>query len=289
MPLQQLVEHFNDRLEWEHHSNFRPFFLKEGVVHGLFGPIHITTELAPLRETLKPLTIAGYIAKLNVSTSEIPHLQSHELDLIISLPARQSICPDSIVDFDRLARTVHMLNFLPISHEPFFLQLEVDPRHILGVKKDHGAYFQEVIGKCGLEPNNIVITLSVGSVYANYYEALLKGLENYRQRGYRVALKIDYNGLSGSALELITALSPDNVALSAKDFGRIQDNQLPNKLHRLHKLTDSVGGQTALLDIEDANIKALARTIGFNWVQGTYYEQSVASIEDTALHLSRAV
>ena len=139
MPLQQLVEHFNDRLEWEHHSNFRPFFLKEGVVHGLFGPIHITTELAPLRETFKPLTIAGYIAKLNVSTSEIPHLQSHELDLIISLPARQSICPDSIVDFDRLARTVHMLNFLPISHEPFFFEIEVDPMQIIGVKKDNGS------------------------------------------------------------------------------------------------------------------------------------------------------
>lgn len=280
MPLQQLVEHFNDRLEWEHHTNFRPLFLKEGVVHGLFGPVHIGTELTPLRETLKPSTIAGYIAKLNVTTSEIPHLQSHELELILSLPARQSISPDSIVDFDRLARTVHMLNFLPISHEPVFLQLEVDPRHILGVKKDHGAYFQEVIGKCGLEPDNIVITLSVSSVYANYYEALLNGLENYRRRGYRVALKFDYNGLGGSALELIPALSPDYVGLSSKGLATIQDNQLPEKLHRLHKITISAGGQTALLDVEDGNIKGLARRVGFNWVQGLYYDQAVAEQDD---------
>ena len=38
MPLQHLVEYFNDRLGREHRSSFRPFILEEGKVSGLFGP-----------------------------------------------------------------------------------------------------------------------------------------------------------------------------------------------------------------------------------------------------------
>jgi hypothetical protein len=43
MPLQHLVEYFNDRLGREHRSSFRPFVLEEGKVSGLFGPIRINS------------------------------------------------------------------------------------------------------------------------------------------------------------------------------------------------------------------------------------------------------
>jgi hypothetical protein len=39
MPLQQLVQYFNDRFETGHHSNMRPFILEKGLVSGIFGPI----------------------------------------------------------------------------------------------------------------------------------------------------------------------------------------------------------------------------------------------------------
>jgi len=41
MPLQDLVEYFNDRFELEHRSTYRPFILENGEVSGLFGPIRI--------------------------------------------------------------------------------------------------------------------------------------------------------------------------------------------------------------------------------------------------------
>lgn len=277
MPLQQIVEYFNDRLEWEHHANLRPFFLKDGIVYGLFGPIRIGSELTPIRETRKPSAIKGYAAGLQVTTTEIPHLQNHELELILALPAQQSIYIHSIVDFDRLARTVHMLNFLPLSHEPYFLLLDVDPRHILGVKQDHGAYFQEVIGKCGLEPDNVVITLRVSNAYSVYYLALMKGLENYRQRGYRLALKYDGDALSGPALSLIPTLSPDWVALSAKGLAEAHDGRLLETLQRLQGLTATAGGQSLLLDVEDASAEALARKIGFDFAQGGRIEAALRS------------
>ena len=39
MPLQQLVQYFNDRFETGHHSNMRPFILEKRLVSGIFGPI----------------------------------------------------------------------------------------------------------------------------------------------------------------------------------------------------------------------------------------------------------
>ncbi|MCD2450452.1 hypothetical protein GO003_014100 [Methylicorpusculum oleiharenae] len=272
MPLQQLVEYFNDRLEWEHHTNFRPFIIDNGVARGLFGPVQISSELTPLRELAKPEQIAGYTAQLNVTTAEIPDLLSHELDLLLSLPAQQGINSDSIVNFDRLTRTVHMLNFLPLAHDGGFLQLDVDPRHILGVKKDHGAYFQEVISKCGLEAHNVVITLRVTSTYRAYYPALLKGLENYRERGYRLALRFDYQALGKATNDLIAALAPDFVSLSGRQLSTHQDNQLLEKLARLQLLTHKELGKTILLEIGDKQTAALARKIGFNLVQGAYFE-----------------
>lgn len=288
MPLQQLVEYFNDRLEWEHHTNFRPFFLKEGIVHGLFGPIRIGTDLTPVRETLNPDRILGYAANLKVTTTEIPHLQSHELELILSLPSQQSINQDSIINFDRLARTVHMLNFLPHSHDPVFLQLEVDPRHILGVKKDHGAYFQEVIAKCGLETGAIGITLRISPVYAHYYEALMTGLENYRKRGYRLALKLDYPALSGSAVALIMTLSPDWIEVSAKGFTETESRRLPQTLQQAQRLAASVGAHSILSDIDDQKTDALARDIDFQWVAGSYYQTTDPVWQDDSQRLAQS-
>jgi hypothetical protein len=64
MPLQHLVEYFNDRLGREHRSSFRPFILEEGKVNGLFGPIRIDSFFAPLRQTLKPTVIVGHKAQI---------------------------------------------------------------------------------------------------------------------------------------------------------------------------------------------------------------------------------
>lgn len=279
MPLQQLIEYFNDRLEWEHHANFRPFILENGNAHGIFGPIKVGSSFAPLRETLRPSVIAGYAAVLTVSIAETDYLKSQDIDLLLSLPAQQSVQPESVVNFDRLTRTVHMLNYLPVSHLEGLLQLDVDPRHILGIKKDHGAYFEEVIVKCGLNTSNILITLAVNSAYASYYQVLLKGLENYRQRGYRLALKFDYLTLGPASIDMIRVLEPDYVCLSARNLDTVKDNKLLDKLYALNSLTGSGNGRTVMLHANDRKTASLARKTGFWLVQGNYYEKSSTAEE----------
>ncbi|MCF7966041.1 MAG: hypothetical protein K9L79_10950 [Methylobacter tundripaludum] len=277
MPLQNLVDYFNDRFGQEHRSSFRPFLLEDGAISALFGQIKIGSVFSPIRQALKPAEIIGHASKLKVSTHEVQYLYSDEIENLLSNHPHQADGFESIINFDRLSRTVHMLNYLPITHLQGVLFLEVDPRHILGVKKDHGAYFEEVIGQCGLETKNVVIIMSVNSHYARHYQELITGLDNYRRRGYQIALKFEYVAQESQSFDLITKLSPNYVSLSARHLEQVRDNALFEKLHDLKALVVSTGGQTILQQIDQKKSESLARTAAFDLVQGSYYERLSAS------------
>jgi EAL domain-containing protein (putative c-di-GMP-specific phosphodiesterase class I) len=275
MPLQQLVEYFNDRLEQEHKNGLRPFILENGAVRGVFGPILIGSRLSPIRETLRSANVIGQIAQLSVTSNSSQTIQSSELENILSLPTEEPAQAESIINFDRLSRAVHMLNYLPQAHLDELLFLEVDPRHILGVKEDHGAYFEEVIVACGLKTANVAISLTANNAYTGFYQSLLKGLHNYQRRGYRVALKFDYHTLEKSAFELITKAAPDFIGLSALDLDRVRDNKLLEKLQHFNSLSRSLNGRSIMLNIDDKKTAVLARKTGFDLVQGLYFEQAL--------------
>jgi len=272
MPLQHLVEYFNDRLGREHHSSFRPFVLEEGKVSGLFGPIRIDSFFAPLRQTLKPIVIVGHTAQITVTPNKTQYLYTNEIENLLannSVPATEF---ESIINFDRLCRTVHMLNYLTLAHLQGVLFLEVDPRHILGIKQDHGAYFEEVIAQCGLETKNVAIVLAVNSQYAYYYQDLINGLENYRRRGYQIALKFDYLVLESPAFDLIAKISPNYVSLSARNMeDQTLNDTLLAKLHQLKARVASIDGQSILQQIDEKKSDLLARNTGFDLVEGGYY------------------
>jgi len=272
MPLQDLVEYFNDRLGREHRSSFRPFILEEGKVSGLFGPIRIDSSFAPLRQTLKPTVIVGHTSKITVAPNKTQHLYANEIETLLANNSVQATDFESIINFDRLCRTVHMLNYLTLSHLDVGLFLEVDPRHILGIKQDHGAYFEDVIAQCGLETKNVVIVLAVNSQYALYYQELINGLKNYRRRGYQITLKFDYLAQDSEAFDLIAKISPNYVSLSARNMeDQVHNDTLLEKLHQLKTRVASVGGQSILQQIDEKKSDLLARNAGFDLVEGGYY------------------
>ncbi|MDD4915697.1 MAG: hypothetical protein PHW13_11755 [Methylococcales bacterium] len=274
MPLQQLVEYFNDRLELEHKNGVRTFVLQDGVVHGLYGPIRIGSSLSPIRDGLQPTQFIGHHAQLKVSPNPDRHrLSGLELDHLRISSSQQPAAFDSVISFDRLSRTVHMLNYLPQSHLDKRLFLDVDPRHILGIKADHGAYFEEIIVKCGLETGNVTIGLTVNSIYARLYPVLLKGLENYQRRGYRLMLKFDLPAVDKSAAELIARVSPDFVGLSAQNIDQARDGDVLMKLQALTGMAATVNAKSILFDIEDERSADLARQSGFELLHGEFFEQ----------------
>ena len=126
MPLQDLVDYFNDRLGQEHRSSFPPFVLKEGKVSGLFGPIRIDSFFKPLRQALKPTVIVGHTAHIKVAPHTTQHLYANEIEMLLANNSVPAADFESIINFDRLSRTVHMLNHLPLAHLQGVLFLEVD-------------------------------------------------------------------------------------------------------------------------------------------------------------------
>lgn len=273
MPLQQLVEYFNDRLQFEHNTNHRPFLLENKQVYGLFGAMHVSTQLLPLRETKALANIYGHLAQIKLTNAVSDKLQNLGLESLVPEIDENLLSTESIVNFDRLSRTVHMLNYLPHTHLNQLLFLNVDPRHILGVKADHGAYFEEVIIKCGLQTENVAIILAVNYQYANSFNALIKGLNNYQRRGYQIVLKFEHGNLNQNSLDLVARVSPNCVAISALDIERNKDNYLPEQLHKFNNLSQSLQAVSMLINIDDEKTALLAEQTDFQMVQGEIYEQ----------------
>lgn len=273
MPLQQLVEHFNYRLGFNDHGSSRPFVFNNGVVHGLYGPIQIGSRLSPVRSTEEPSRITGYSAKQLLTNSPEAPLYRDDIEHLLDHPLAPSIDTLSILNFDRLARTVHMLNYLllPTQAETDTLFLDVDPRHILGVKENHGVYFEEIIVRCGLETRNVAITVPVNPAYARFQQQLNQGLENYRRRGYQIALKFDYAALGRQAGQLIQALEPNYVSLSATSLDKVREARASDKLRQLNTLVRSIGGRSLLSNVTQIKSSALARNMGFELVEGDFY------------------
>jgi len=289
MPLQSLVDYFNDRFEHEHRASFRPFILENGAVTGLFGPIKIDSNFILFRQSPTPTTIVGHGAQIAVATRKIQQLYPNELENLLTKNPGHVSDFETFINFDRLSRTVHMLNYLTFLHLQGLLFLEVDPRHILGIKRDHGAYFEEVITQCGLETNNIVITVSVHYQYAQYYQALIHGLENYRRRGYQIALKFDAINLESKTFDLVEPLNPNYVSLSARNLIEADDNTV----RQLQRWLESIAGLSILQQIDDKQSERLAKSIGSDWVEGSYYSaipfdylRNTANQETSSTHLS---
>ena len=285
MPLQQLVEYFNDRLELEHSNGFRPFTLQDSAVKAQFGPIRLGSTLLPIRQTQATSTVCGHIAQLEIATAQHQPLQDSELPYLLhDQPDNEKGSTAAIVNFDRLTRTVHMLNYLPLTHQDEILFLDVDPRHILGIKEDHGAYFEEIIIKCGLQTQQVAIGLMLEDVHARFFPAFLKGLHNYQRRGYRLALKFNANGLEKPVFELIEKIAPDFVGISVQGLEQFQDISAIGRIQQLNSLAASIEARSLLLNVEDKFQAELARKASFNLVQGDYFEHPVTSTNRPVPH-----
>jgi EAL domain-containing protein (putative c-di-GMP-specific phosphodiesterase class I) len=276
MLLQQIVNHFNDRFAQEQGFNFCPFILQAGAVSGLFGKKRLNSVLTPLRSIKNPHLILGHTAKIVTTTNFFHQQQTVDIENLLSgEPGLHSVSLNSIINFDRLCRTVHLLNFMNLSHTDSLLFLEVDPRHIIGIKHNHGAYFEEIIIECGLQTKNVVISLAASGIQQTHHDLLLRGLNNYRECGYKVALNVGHLISAEPVLNLIKALAPDYVSVSApyRTAARLNPS-LSSALQNLTRLVCSLEGQTILQEINQAEQALVAAQVGIDLVQGKVYEKT---------------
>jgi EAL domain-containing protein (putative c-di-GMP-specific phosphodiesterase class I) len=273
MPLQQLVEYFNQRFIEEQGLKEPPLNLNGKQVEGHFGGLFFGSVLQPVRLAATPSVVVGQDASPRV----VDALGGGD-------SAARLLFADeggNIVDLDRLNRTVHMLNYLPLSHDEGSLFLHVHPRHVLAVKKDHGAYFEEIILRCGLTPRQVVITLPVSSVYDRQLSLLLDRLKNYRDRGYATAIKFDDPSGEGfverNCIEFLYRFTPDFVRFDSGFFSKLTRD--PELYRRRSSLLSAIRRLDTELLMEGIRTDAdaqFAATLNADLVKGEFYERGGA-------------
>ncbi|PPC89407.1 MAG: hypothetical protein CTY34_11545 [Methylobacter sp.] len=266
MPLQQLIEHFNTQMETRFSAGYRPFLLESGQAYGLCNHIKIGTLLTPIRNPATQ-TELGHAARLLLSPAPAERVPAG------AASERHGADINPVINFDRLCRTVHMLNFLPLAHRSDKLLVDVDVRHIIAVKQSHGAYFEEIIHKCGLETRRIILRIQIDTTYNAYRQQLDFGLDNYRRLGYGLALKFEPAAINIQAKHLVTALDPDFVCFSAHDSHAGKNAKWQENLNHLHSTALSINRQSILFNVDTPQAAQLAKLVGISWVQGWFYEQ----------------
>jgi EAL domain-containing protein (putative c-di-GMP-specific phosphodiesterase class I) len=93
----------------------------------------------------------------------------------------------SLVALDRLARSLHAINFFGAQRHGL-LFLRVHERLLKSVKYDHGKHFSSVLTRFGLQPERIVIELPAAAVAHKTFLGYLT--KSYQHHGFKIADKL---------------------------------------------------------------------------------------------------
>ena len=173
MPVEDLIHHVNlTGLAGE-----GSLYQAGDHVAAWFGGLHLHSLFEPVAD-LEREQIVGHIA----------HLSAHDADgqAVPTVDAYARLETNAaVIQFDRLSRTLHALNFLAQRQwAGGFLQLAVHPRHLSAVRQNHGLVFEAILKRCGLAPEDILLDVRGSDLSA---PAVQQALANYRQRGYRIS------------------------------------------------------------------------------------------------------
>lgn len=183
-------------------------------------------------------------------------LFGYEALLRPSLGDKQTVSPEfafgyaeqsgGLIKFDRIARTLHVLNFRQIYADYGLLFLNVHPQLLLNVTA-HGKVFERILHANSVPTHRIVIEIPESRIEDD--KQLIRAIDNYRDLGYRIA--IDGFGQRYSSLNRLWKLSPEFVKL---DNSLIHDAEryphVKNILPRLVDIINTLGTRTIFKGIE---------------------------------------
>lgn len=180
-----------------------------------------------------------------------------------------------LVQFDRVSRTLHVLNFRQIYAENGLLFLNVHPKLLIAVNA-HGKVFEQILHANSVPTNRVVIEIQEGLIEQE--KQLTEAIDNYRDRGYRIA--IDRFGSTQSHIDRLWKFAPDFVKL---DFSLIQKAETNQRVQRilpgLIKMIKDLGAQPIIAGIETQAQLDIAIGSGTNLVQGYFLARPVTAKE----------
>ena len=169
-----------------------------------------------------------------------------------------------VVQFDRLVRTVHLLNHARSFAEHELLFLNVHPRLLTSVN-DHGRTFEQILHYYSVPTSRVVIEIKepVNEDDANLADAV----SNYRSLGYKIA--VDDFGGAHSSLERVLKLQPHIVKLDSALIQTVKNSSSAiSSFKKLVNRFHSAGIQVAIKGIETDRQLEIARLSRADLFQG---------------------
>ena len=180
-----------------------------------------------------------------------------------------------LVQFDRVSRALHVLNFRQIYDENGLLFLSVHPQLLISVN-EHGKIFERILHAHSVPTNRVVIQIEEGLVEQD--KQLAEAIENYRERGYLIA--IDNFGNKKSHIDRLWQFSPNFVKLDPTIIKKAEENdQLKNILPGLIKMIRDIGGEAIITGIENQKQLEIAIETGATLLQGPFLGEAVSAKE----------
>lgn len=273
MPLLDLVSFINKQLATETLSAQLVLDQSSSSVLGEFSTLRLTSVFQPLFNAHTG-AINGYEALLRAT--EGGNSLSPMTVFSTQRPATE------IVLLDRFCRYLHTLNFLAQQGQQD-LYLNINAGHLRHIEQGHGLVFERTLHQFGLEPTQIVLEIVESALPDSI--RLRAALENYRARGYRIAL--DDFGSQYSNFDRLWLLTPDIVKLDRSLLAQAQVNPraqviLPRLVEMLHDL----GAKVVAEGIETAQQKTLAQAANVDLLQGFFLACPSANLTSNPLALS---
>ena len=180
-----------------------------------------------------------------------------------------------LVPFDRVSRTLHVLNFRQIYAENGLLFLNVHPKLLIAVNA-HGKVFEKILHSNSVPTERVVIEIQEGLIEQE--KQLTEAIDNYRERGYRIA--IDRFGSTQSHIDRLWKFAPDFVKL---DINLIQKAEHYDRIRKilpgLIKMIKDLGAQPVITGIETQVQLDIAIESGTSLVQGYFLAKPVTANE----------
>jgi len=188
----------------------------------------------------------------------------------------EAVKANRLVLFDRLVRTIHLLNHSKRFPEHELLFLNVHPRLLTSVS-DHGRTFEQILHYYSVDTSRVVIEIKESEVKDAV--RLEEAVSNYRSLGYKIA--VDNFGTAQSSLERMLKLKPDIVKLDgtlvrATEYTPSLTEVISGLVDKFH----SSGTQVAITGIETAGQLEIAHQLGADLLQGYYLARSEFSADE---------
>lgn len=171
-----------------------------------------------------------------------------------------------LVKLDRVARTLHTLNYLALPQDRGLLFLNVHPRLVVSVNA-HGKVFERVLHHHSVPTHQVVIEVLESVIDID--RQLAEAIGNYHDRGYKIA--IDNFGRKHTNLDRLWKVSADFIKL---DAGIIREAAVNPKARRilpgLIKIIAETGAEDVVQGIETREQLQIALDAGARNLQGYY-------------------